>query len=73
MPFKLSTIVKKIDEIPNAKNVQTVKEFLEYMRANGSSDNHQINNLKCIINFGKSLGKHTEFHMITTKEQILVS
>ena len=41
------------------------------MRANGLSDNHQINNLKCIINFGKSLGKHTEFHMITTKEQIL--
>lgn len=71
MPFKLSTIVKKIDEIPNAKNRQTVKDFREYMRINGSSDNHQINNIKCIIFFAKYLGQDTEFTNISQREQIL--
>ena len=47
MPFQYSTIIKKIDEIPNEENKKVVYEFLEYMRNNGSSENHQINNLKC--------------------------
>jgi integrase/recombinase XerD len=71
MPFKLSTIVKKIGEIPNDRNRQTVNEFLEYMRINGSSDNHQINNLKCIISFAKYLGQGVEFTNIKKREQIL--
>lgn len=71
MPFKLSTIVNKIDEIPNENNRNTIKEFLKYMQTNGSSENHQINNLKCIITFAKYLGTNTEFSDIKKKDQIL--
>ena len=48
MPFQYSTIIKKIDEIVNKENRKIVNEFLEYMRFNNSSENHQINNLKCL-------------------------
>ena len=71
MPFKLSTIIEKIEEVPNIRNKEMLKDFLEYMRANRSSENHQINNLKCIINFSKYLGKDCEFYDVKSKEQIL--
>ncbi len=71
MPFKLSTIVNKIDEIPNKENRKSVEEFLQYMQLNGSSENHQINNLKCIIFFAKYLEKDVEFFDIKKKEQIV--
>lgn len=71
MPFKLSTIVNKIDTIPNNRNRKSVEEFLQYMQMNGKSENHQINNLKCIIFFAKYLGKDIEFFDIKKKEQIL--
>ena len=51
MPFKYPTIIKKINEIPNAENRKMVYEFLEYIKYNDSSENHQINNLKCIISY----------------------
>ncbi len=57
MPFQYSTIVKKIEVIPNGDNREIVYEFLDYMINNGSSENHQINNLKCIINFAKYLAQ----------------
>ena len=33
MPLKLSTTIEKIQNIPNAKNIEIVNEFLEYMRS----------------------------------------
>ena len=51
MPFKYSTIIKKVNEIPNAENRKIGYEFLEYMKYNDSSENHQLNNLKCIITY----------------------
>lgn len=71
MPFKLSTIVNKIDEIPNDGNRKSVEEFLQYMQLNGASENHQINNLKCIIFFAKYLGKDVGFFDVKKKEQIV--
>jgi hypothetical protein len=32
MPLKLSTTIGKIQNIPNAKNIEIVNEFLEYMK-----------------------------------------
>ena len=59
MPFKLSTTIGKIQNIPNSKNIEIINEFLEYMRNNGSSEHHQNNNLKVVITFGNFIGKDT--------------
>ena len=69
MPFQYSTIVKKIEEVSNELNRKLVYEFLEYMKTNRSSENHQINNLKCIINFAKWLNVMA-FNEITGRNQI---
>ena len=46
MPFKLSTTIGKIQNIPNSNNIEIINEFLEYMRNNSSSEHHQNNNYK---------------------------
>jgi integrase/recombinase XerD len=71
MPFQYSTIIKKIDEIPNQENKEIVYEFLEYMKYNNSSENHQINNLKSIIIFAKYIDIDIRFYDITDKDQII--
>jgi hypothetical protein len=71
MPFKLSTTIGKIQNIPNSKNIEIINEFLEYMRSNGSSEHHQNNNLKVVITFGNFIGKDISFLDLTKKEQIL--
>lgn len=40
------------------------------MQEKGSSENHQVNNLKVAIDFAKFLGPTTSFYDITRKEQI---
>jgi hypothetical protein len=50
MPFKLSTTIGKIQNIPNSKNIEIINEFLEYMRNSSSSEHHQNNNLKVCNN-----------------------
>ena len=40
------------------------------MKYNDSSENHQINNLKCIIIFAKYLPRDIKFYDITDKDQI---
>ncbi|HET8857244.1 MAG TPA: hypothetical protein VFM28_06930 [Nitrososphaeraceae archaeon] len=42
---------RKIQNIPNLKNIEIINEFLEYLRNNGSSEHYQNNNLKVIIIF----------------------
>jgi hypothetical protein len=44
MSLKLYTTISKIQHIPNSKNIETINEFLKYMRSNGSSEHHQNNN-----------------------------
>jgi hypothetical protein len=48
MPLKLFTTRRQIQNIPNAKNIEIINEFLEYMRNNDSSEYHQNNNRKNI-------------------------
>jgi hypothetical protein len=62
LPLKLSTTIGKIQNIPNSKNIEIINEFLEYMRNNGSSENHQNNNLKVVIAFGNFIGKENSFY-----------
>jgi hypothetical protein len=71
MPFKLSTTIGKIQNISNAKNLEIINNFLEYMRSNGSSEHHQNNNLKVVIAFSNFIVKDISFYDITKKEQIL--
>jgi hypothetical protein len=71
MPFKISTIIGKIQNLPNSKNIEIVNDFLEYMRNNSSSEPHQNNNLKVVIAFGNFIGNDNSFLDINKKEQIL--
>ena len=67
MPFKLSTTIGKIQNIPNSKNIEIINEFLAYIRSNGSSEHHQNNNLKVVISFGNFVGKDNSFYHIYKK------
>lgn len=71
MPLKLTTTIRKIQNIPNPVNVEIVNDFLGYMRKNGSSEHHQNNNLKVVIAFGNFLGEHNSFYDVKTKQQVL--
>ncbi|MGZ5485510.1 MAG: hypothetical protein ACXWFB_06335, partial [Nitrososphaeraceae archaeon] len=71
MPLKLSPTIGKIQNIPNSKNIEVINEFLEYMESNGSSEHHQNNNLKVVIEFGNFIGKDISFLDINKKEQVL--
>ena len=70
MPMKLTTTIGKIQSIPNAKNIEIVQEFLDYMKRNGSSEHHQNNNLKVVIAFANYLGEESSFYDIKVKEQV---
>ena len=61
MPFKLSTTIGKIQNIPNVKNIEIINKFLEYMKSNGSSEHHQNNNLKVVIAYSNFIGKDISF------------
>jgi integrase/recombinase XerD len=68
---KLSTIVdNKIGIVPNKENSAIIYEFYNYMQERGSSENHQVNNLKVVINFANFLGPNITFYNICKKEQI---
>jgi integrase/recombinase XerD len=71
MPVKLSTTVKNITSIPNLTNASLVREFHEYMKSIGVSENYQNGNLKILIYLAIFLGPDTDFYIINRKEQIL--
>ena len=54
--MKLSTTLGHIHKIPNSKNASLVKDFYDYLKEIGTSENYQNQNLKQIIGFAKSLG-----------------
>ena len=69
MSIKISTLVSKVDSLSNKENAAIIMDFYKYMQDKGSSENHQINNLKVVIDFTKFLGSEG-FYNISKKEQI---
>jgi integrase/recombinase XerD len=51
MSTKVTTLLKRIDPLHSKDNVSVVKDFYNYMREKGSSENHIINNLKVMIEY----------------------
>lgn len=69
---KLSTIVdNKIGLVPNKENSSIIYDFYKYMQEKGSSDNHQVNNLKVVIDFANFLGPDITFYELNKREQIV--
>ena len=69
---KLSSIVNnKIGLVPNKENSTIIYDFYTYMQEKGSSENHQVNNLKVVIDFANFLGANITFYNICKKEQII--
>ena len=68
---KLSTIVDKINLVPNKENSSMIYDFYNYMQEKGSSENHQVNNLKVVIDFANFLGSTISFYDVSKKEQII--
>jgi hypothetical protein len=64
MAMKLSTTLGHINSIANPTNASLVKEFYEYLKDIGTSENYQNQNLKQIIGFGKYLGTEKTFYDI---------
>jgi integrase/recombinase XerD len=71
MAMKLSTTLGHIDKIPNPINAFLVKDFYEYLKEIGTSENYQNQNLKQIIGFGKFLGTEKSFYDINNKVEIV--
>lgn len=64
--MKFSTTLGHINKIPNSIYASVVKEFYEYLKEIGTSENYQNQNLKQIIGFAKiKMGLLDEgfFHM----------
>lgn len=53
MPLKLSTTIKKIEDVPNITNRALLTEFHKYLNSNGVSESHQEQNLKVSFNINK--------------------
>ena len=70
MSIKISTLLSKVDSLLNKDNAKIIMDFYRYMQYKNSSENHQINNLKVIIDFTRFLGPEG-FYNICKKEQII--
>lgn len=71
MAIRLTTTLNKISFIPNSTNSTIIKDFYEYMKANGTSENYQNQNLKAMIVFANFLGPDTNFFDIKSRQQII--
>lgn len=68
---KLSTLVNKINlVVTNRRNASIILDFQKYMQERGSSENHQVNNLKVALDFAKYLGP-SMFYEIKNREQVV--
>jgi hypothetical protein len=70
MPVKLSTTIKKIENIPNITNRALLTEFHKYLNLNGVSESHQNNNLRAIAAFAHFLGPSISFSDIKQNDLI---
>src|SRR5215212_9384939 len=71
MAIRLPTTLSKIILVPNSINSTIIKDFYEYMKANGTSENYQNQNLKAMIVFANFLGPDTNFFDIKSRQQII--
>jgi hypothetical protein len=69
VPAKFETTLAKIQNIPNKANADLVREFLAYMKENGSSERHRHNHLKAIIFYAMHVG-NTSFLDIQKRGQM---
>lgn len=69
--MKLFTTLAHMKSIPNHINASLVKEFHEYLKEIGTSENYQNQNLKQIINFAEYLGIKKTFYEIRTRDEIV--
>ena len=68
---RLSTLIRKIPTtVTNNENISIISEFCQYMKQRGSSENHQVNNLKVVMDFGGYLGP-LSFYDVKKREQII--
>ena len=71
MAMKLSRTLIHLDSIPDPVNASLVKEFYEYLKQLGTSENYQNQNLKQLINFAKHLGAEKTMSSVKTKDDII--
>jgi integrase/recombinase XerD len=71
MTMKLSTTLIHLDTIPNPVNASLVKEFYEYLKQLGTSENYENQNLKQIINFARYLGAEKTMSDVKSKDDIV--
>src|SRR5215218_3823443 len=69
-PTKLTMTLSKISLVPNKTNAAIIEEFRAYMKARGSSEQHQNNNLKVAIAYANFLGPDRMFFDVQQKSQI---
>jgi hypothetical protein len=70
MPVKVSTTIKKIENIPNITNRALLTEFHKYLNLNGVSESHQNNNLKALTAFAHFIGLSISFSDIKQNDLI---
>jgi hypothetical protein len=71
MPVKLSTTIRKIEDIPNATYRALLIDFHKYLNSNGVSESHQNNNLKALTAFAHFLGSTRSFLDIKENDLLL--
>ena len=70
MPYRLSTLLGKLDCLSNKSNALLIKEFYEYTNRNNLSENHKLNNIRVVITFSNFLESRI-FIDITNRNEIL--
>ena len=69
--IRLSTLLKKISTmVTNRENISIILQFCQYMEEKGSSENHQVNNLKVVTDFARYLGP-LSFYEVRKRDQII--
>jgi hypothetical protein len=58
---RLETLGAKIDRLPNLTKIVLLKEFHAFLKANGTSDRHQMNSIKAVTAFGHHLAARPPF------------
>ena len=71
MTMKLSTTLIHLNSVSNPISTSLVKQFYEYLKEMGTSENYQNQNLKQLINFAIQLGEEKTLYEVSTKEEIV--
>ena len=56
--------------MPNKVNSDLLKDFYQYMKDNGTSQNYQKGNLKAMIHFAEYIGEATSFCDVDHKQAV---